>query len=247
MTEIIHRLSVERIVEAGALIDPVFLNTPQFVCEPLGDALGVRVALKIETLNPIRSFKGRGADLLVARTTSDAPLICASAGNFGQAMAYACRKRGLALTVYAATSANPLKVERMEALGARVMRAGADFDAAKLAARRAAQDSGVRFVEDSRDVETVDRRRTLGARRHDRRGDAPLASSRRAGGGAVSGRRHCRAHGTSARIRGPTRGHHRLRRQPDGRADPRVAVATPRDGPHAAARCPPDRGSRPSR
>lgn len=162
MTPHVHRLSLERIEQAAGLIDPVFLHTPQFVCEPLCDALGVRVALKIETLNPIRSFKGRGADLLVARTAADAPLICASAGNFGQAMAYACRKRGLALTVYAATSANHLKVERMEALGARVIRAGADFDAAKLAARRAALESGVRFVEDSRDIETVEGAGTMG-------------------------------------------------------------------------------------
>lgn len=91
----------------------VFLHSPQFVCEPLSEALGVRLALKIETINPIRSFKGRGADFLVSQVKNDAHLVCASAGNFGQAMAYACRKRGLRLTIYASTSANPLKVERM--------------------------------------------------------------------------------------------------------------------------------------
>ena len=162
MTQATHRLSLERIEQASELIDPVFLNTPQFVCEPLCDELGIRLALKIETLNPIRSFKGRGADLLVARATAEAPLICASAGNFGQAMAYACRKRGLPLTVYASKNANPLKVERMQALGARVVRAGTDFDEAKLAARRAAVDLNARFVEDSRDIETVEGAGTMG-------------------------------------------------------------------------------------
>jgi threonine dehydratase len=95
----------------------VFLNTPQFVCEPLGDRLGARLALKIETLNPIRSFKGRGTDWLVSRAQHGVRLVCASAGNFGQAMAYSCRRRGLDLTVYASTGANELKVERMRALG----------------------------------------------------------------------------------------------------------------------------------
>jgi threonine dehydratase len=45
-------------------------------------------------------------------------VITASAGNLGQAMAYACRRRGIALTIYASVNANPLKVERMRALGA---------------------------------------------------------------------------------------------------------------------------------
>src|ERR1041385_7205377 len=96
-----HRLAVERVEEAARVIDPMFLRSPQFICEPLGDALGTQIALKIETLNPVRSFKGRGADFLVSRVKAVGELVCASAGNFGQAMAYACRKRDLPLTVYA--------------------------------------------------------------------------------------------------------------------------------------------------
>ncbi|MGH9961116.1 MAG: hypothetical protein ACREBC_29010, partial [Pyrinomonadaceae bacterium] len=56
------RLSLERIREAARVIDPVFLNTPQFLAEALSERLGLRLICKIETCNPIRSFKGRGAD-----------------------------------------------------------------------------------------------------------------------------------------------------------------------------------------
>ncbi len=157
-----HRVTIESIERAFAVIDPVFLHTPQFVCEPLGDALGARVAIKVETVNPIRSFKGRGADFLVSQAVAGAPMMCASAGNFGQAMAYACRKRGLALTVYAGTSANPFKVERMRGLGARVVLHGRDFDEAKEEARRVARETGVRFVEDGLDVETAEGAGTIG-------------------------------------------------------------------------------------
>jgi threonine dehydratase len=157
-----QRLSPERIEQAAQTIDSVFLRSPQFLCEPLNDELGVRLALKIETLNPIRSFKGRGADLLVSQAQSGVPLVCASAGNFGQAMAYACRKRGLPLTVFASTHANPLKIERMRGLGAQVVLHGADFDAAKLEARRVAREQGARFVEDSLDIETVEGAGTMG-------------------------------------------------------------------------------------
>ncbi|NJL05230.1 MAG: pyridoxal-phosphate dependent enzyme [Chloroflexaceae bacterium] len=157
-----YRLTLGQINAAAAQIDPVFLDTPQYINEPLSTVLGVRLVLKIETLNPIRCFKGRGADLLVAQLTDTARLICASAGNFGQAMAYACRKRGVALTVYASTTANPQKVERMRALGAEVVLHGHDFDAAKAEARRAAAAQGIRFVEDSRDLETVAGAATMG-------------------------------------------------------------------------------------
>jgi threonine dehydratase len=116
-----RRIALERIEAAARAIDPVFLHTPQWVCEPLGEELGARVALKAEILNPIRSFKGRGADWLVQNLPPGVSLICASAGNFGQAMAYACRARGVPLTVYAAEQANPLKIARMRAMGARVV------------------------------------------------------------------------------------------------------------------------------
>lgn len=142
-------MSAGRIEEAARVIDPVFLNSPQFDCEPLSGHIGVSVVLKVECVNPIRTFKGRGADYLVHRLPADgAPLVCASAGNFGQGMAFACRKRGRQLTVFASTAANPLKVERMRSLGADVITAGADFDEAKDAAVRHARERGELYVED---------------------------------------------------------------------------------------------------
>src|SRR5262245_26124885 len=96
-------ISVERIREAAGAIDAVFLNSPQYDCEPLSRRLGVTTIVKVESLNPIRSFKGRGTEYLLHRLTPvDQGLVCASAGNFGQGMAFACRKRGVALTVFAA-------------------------------------------------------------------------------------------------------------------------------------------------
>lgn len=143
-----HRLSLRAIAGAMEAIDPVFLHTPQYECEPLGAALGCRLVVKLETLNPIRSFKGRGAGFFVAGLADTARLVCASAGNFGQGLAYACRSRGLPLTVFAGRHANALKITRMQALGATVLRQGDDFDAAKLAAAAYAADTGAQMVED---------------------------------------------------------------------------------------------------
>ena len=142
-------ISIDHIREAYEIIDPVFLDSPQFVCEPLSDRLGVTTVLKVECINPIRSFKGRGTDYLLHRLgPQPGGFVCASAGNFGQGMAYSARKRGGRLTVFAAVSANALKVDRMRALGATVVLEGADFDAAKEAGKRHAEATGALWVED---------------------------------------------------------------------------------------------------
>lgn len=150
-----HRLSLHSIAAAALGIRREFLHTPQYECEPLSAQLGCTLTLKVECVNPLRSFKGRGADWFLQQWLARGgrgPLVCASAGNFGQALAYVCRSEGIALTVFAAQAANALKLERMRALGAQLRLHGADFDAAKQAARAYADSSCATFVEDGEEV-----------------------------------------------------------------------------------------------
>jgi threonine dehydratase len=146
-----HRLSLERIAEAAKVIDPVFLNSPQYRAEPLESALGCRVVVKVETINPIRSFKGRGAGYFVSTLEGRPHLVCATAGNFGQGMAYAARTHGLPLTIFTSADASTIKIARMRALGADVRPIGKDYDAAHAAAVEFAREAGGRAVEDGRD------------------------------------------------------------------------------------------------
>src|SRR5260370_31887977 len=112
----------------------------------------MRLVLKVEIVNPIRSFKVRVAYFLVSNLPADSPtLFCASAGNFGQGLAYAARKRRLPVVIFAAETANPLKLDRMRKLGADVRLVGRDFDAAKEHARSFAEDTGGCYIEDGRE------------------------------------------------------------------------------------------------
>jgi threonine dehydratase len=155
------RFSFADIQRAEKIIDPIFRNSPLFESESLGELFGCRVLLKIETLNPVRSFKGRGAELLTGYA-KEKLMACASAGNFGQAMAWSCRKRGIDLTVYASIHANAFKVQRMKDFGVKVIQEGEDFDTSKAIARKFAASKNIRFVEDSLDVETVIGAGTIG-------------------------------------------------------------------------------------
>jgi len=158
-------VSLEHIAEARSVIDPVFLDSPQFQNDALSDVVGAEIVLKVECVNPVRSFKGRGAEYFTHVHNASAPRpwtwTCASAGNFGQGLAYAARKHDIALIVYAATTANPFKVERMRQLGAEVRLVGNDFDASKDAGRQFASDEGRTFIEDGRDVAITEGAGTL--------------------------------------------------------------------------------------
>jgi threonine dehydratase len=159
------RLGLDRIRSAVAAIDPVFLDSPQYECAALGDALGCSVTLKVETLNPVRSFKGRGTETVMASLSqrqNGAAAVCASAGNLGQALAYSGARRGIPVTVVAAQTANPLKVERMRALGATVRLAGDDIEDARLLACSIAEDEDSYLVEDSLDLSTCEGAGTIG-------------------------------------------------------------------------------------
>ncbi|WP_181703841.1 threonine ammonia-lyase [Chthonobacter albigriseus] len=138
-------LSVENIDDARRRIDPVFLGSRLL----RSDRLALSLVAKDETENPIRSFKGRGTGYFLADLPNHGnPLVTASAGNFGQGLAYNAAQQGRSLMVFASLNANPLKIEAMRRFGAEVILAGHDFDAAKDAARTFAAERNLLFVED---------------------------------------------------------------------------------------------------
>jgi threonine dehydratase len=98
----------------------------------------------------------QGPGQLVSAATTPEParhVLCASAGNFGQAVSYGFCQADRQVTVYVPRSANPAKIERIRQLGARVVEHGQDFDEAKLAARQAAEHmEEALFVEDGHDA-----------------------------------------------------------------------------------------------
>jgi threonine dehydratase len=145
----------DAIERAPSLINPIFLNTPQFVSEGLSERVQHSVVVKVETINPIRSFKARGSWLAVRELAASGErrgIVVASSGNFGQAIAYAGRAHRIPVTVFVDANANPVKVARMRSFGAEVVLVGRDFDEAHEHAIRHARDSGKTLVTDGRET-----------------------------------------------------------------------------------------------
>ncbi len=150
-------VSADLMRSSHAAIPACFRDTPQFISEALSERAGTSVVVKAETANPIGCFKGRGTWLAVADLARRGEVgerrgvIVASAGNFGQGVAYACRAFGVPALILAATTANPAKVEAMRRLGAEVRLVGEDIDAARSAAASLALQTGQHLLVDGQD------------------------------------------------------------------------------------------------
>jgi len=137
-------------VEEAAIVLAKFLTpTPLQRSRALSDATGCDVHLKLETIQPIRTFKVRGGLYKLSHLSPEARsagVITASAGNHGLGVAYAAAAFQVGATVYVPVTANQHKVEAIQRLGANVVPAGANYAEANAAALRAQFESGATFV-----------------------------------------------------------------------------------------------------
>lgn len=158
------RLDIARIRSARQLINPVFLDTPLYRCAPLDTALGCKVSIKLETANPVGSFKARAAEVVTSHLVNhgSTAVVCASAGNLGQALAWSGKARGLEVRVVASRDAPAVKLDRIRALGASLDLVDGDIEIAREHAALIAQRTGGRLVEDSLDIETCEAAATIG-------------------------------------------------------------------------------------
>jgi threonine dehydratase len=122
--------------------------------------LGCEVTIKLETANPVRSFKGRGTELVASQLAG--AVVCASAGNLGQALAWSGGRRGLDVTVVASRFATAAKLDRIRALGAKLELVDGDHELARERAAAIARYDGIRLLEDSLDLETCEGAATIG-------------------------------------------------------------------------------------
>lgn len=132
--------------------------TPLQYSRAFTDKARCHVHLKIESIQPIRAFKVRGALNKLIRMTAEqraAGVITASAGNHGLGVAYAAAAFQSPATVYVPETANLFKVEAIRRLGARVIAAGRNYNAAYVEALAAQKESGATFVHAYNDPDVV--------------------------------------------------------------------------------------------
>ena len=130
----------------------------------LSEALGREAVVKMENVSPIGSFKGRGADYFVGGLERrDERLVTATAGNWGIGLAYAGRRHGHCVDIFAGASAYAGKLRRMRALGANVTVVDGGPDEVHAAARDLAdREPGCRLVSDGEPAAVAEGHGTIG-------------------------------------------------------------------------------------
>src|SRR6478672_720103 len=118
----VRRIELSEIQDARKRIEGTIVRTPLLRLELGPDFPDIR--LKLENLQPINAYKLRGAANAVAMLSDDERkrgVWTISAGNAGQGVAYAARKAGVPSTVVAIETAPAAKLDRMRALGAKLI------------------------------------------------------------------------------------------------------------------------------
>jgi threonine dehydratase len=154
----------QRIADAQSLLARHFGPTRVARAASLSSP-GHDVFLKIETDLPTGSFKVRGAIYALSKHLAAgvvAEVVCASTGNHGAAVAYAAQLLGVRATIFLPDNPNPVKAARILALGARLVKGGADLSAAIEAAQDYAGRTAAFFLHDASDPDVPVGTATIG-------------------------------------------------------------------------------------
>jgi threonine dehydratase len=147
---------LERVLKAK--VYDVAIETPLDVAPRLSQRLNNRVLFKREDLQPVFSFKIRGAYNKIAQLSPIAAqrgVICASAGNHAQGVALAARTRGIPALIVMPLTTPEIKVRAVADLGAEIVLFGDDYDQAYEHAVGLARDRGLVFVHPFDDPDVI--------------------------------------------------------------------------------------------
>lgn len=111
---------LNQVYEARERIKGVAIHTPLMKNENLSAEFSAQVFLKREDLQPVRSYKLRGAYNKIVSLTEEEKLkgvVCASAGNHAQGVAYACHKLNINATIFMPVTTPPQKTKQVKLFG----------------------------------------------------------------------------------------------------------------------------------
>ncbi len=154
---------IKRILDAR--VYDVARETPVHAADLLTRRLGNRVWLKREDLQPVFSFKLRGAYCKMSRLSEaqrERGVVAASAGNHAQGVAMAAQRLHIRATIVMPRTTPQIKVDAVRALGAKVVLHGDSFDEAAVRARELEQDKGLTFVHPFDDPDVIAGQGTIG-------------------------------------------------------------------------------------
>jgi threonine dehydratase len=151
---LVTEASIERAARAG---EGVVRETPIISSGTLSERAGMPIVLKAENLQGTGSFKLRGAMAKIAALGEETArgVVCGSAGNHAQAVAYAARSRGIPCEVFMPEGAPIAKADAVEELGAKLHLEGRSVDDAVAAARARAAEAGMQFIHPFDDPDVI--------------------------------------------------------------------------------------------
>ena len=177
---------IEKILKAR--VYDVAIESPLDAAPRLSRRLGNEVLLKREDLQPVFSFKLRGAYNRIAHLSDAAAargVVCASAGNHAQGVALAARRRGITAVIVMPQTTPQIKVQAVLDLGAQLVLHGDDYDSAFEHALHLARERSLVLVHPFDDPDVIAGQGTIAVEILRQCGGAPDAIFVPVGGGGL--------------------------------------------------------------
>jgi len=159
---------LQNITKAKINLNDVVLKTPLQKNLNLSEEFQTNILLKREDLQAVRSYKIRGAYNKIAHLSKEElqnGVVCASAGNHAQGVAYSCRKLGIKGKIYMPTTTPKQKIRQVEMFGkenVEVVIVGDTYDAADSAAKEDCKKTGMAFIHPFDDPQIIEGQATVG-------------------------------------------------------------------------------------
>lgn len=183
-------VSLSDIQEARQVLNKLLPPSPLLLNPWLSEMFQCEIYLKMENMQPIGSFKIRGATYKIARLTPEEKkrgVIAASAGNHAQGVAWGSRQLGVDALIYMPKGAPLMKVQNTRSLGAAVVLEGENYDEAYTAARAMAKKTGRVFVHAFEDRQVIAGQGTVALELLEQLPDVDMVLASIGGGGLMSG------------------------------------------------------------
>ena len=167
MTTLTQYVTLNNVTKTASLLGDIVLKTPLQKNQYMSDKYGANIVFKREDLQEVRSYKIRGAYNKISSLTDDElkqGVVCASAGNHAQGVAYSCYSKKIKCIIFMPTPTPNQKIEQVKMFGGNyveIILTGDTFDDASESAMDYCSENNMSFIHPFNDIKVIEGQATI--------------------------------------------------------------------------------------
>jgi threonine dehydratase len=167
METLTQHVTLKNVTKTATLLEDIVLKTPLQKNQYMSDKYGANIVFKREDLQEVRSYKIRGAYNKISSLTANElkqGVVCASAGNHAQGVAYSCFAKKIKCIIFMPTPTPNQKIEQVKMFGGsyvEIILTGDTFDDASESAMNYCSKNNMSFIHPFNDIKVIEGQATI--------------------------------------------------------------------------------------